>query len=110
MASGEAQDQAGAGTAKPVAGPAVVKLRSRPALRARIGGRQVPGAHFEDPGSEFAQRDPAGPDIPPGLRMFDACGARAFDGTQESLTVRSDVGKTNGPDGDSGYSEGAGVF
>ena len=107
MAAGKAQDQAGGGTAKQVAGPAVVKLRSRPAVRAGIGGRQFPGAHRQDSGGELPQRDPAGQEVPPGRRILDAGGARAFGGIKEDLTVRSDVGKTNGPDGDSGYGEGS---
>ena len=101
--------KAGGGTAKQVAGPAVVKLRSRSALRARIGGCQVPGAHRQDPGGEIPQRDPAGQEVPPGRRVLDARGTRAFGGTQEGLAVRSDVGKANGPDGDSGNGEGPAV-
>ncbi|BCW66500.1 hypothetical protein NicSoilB4_12630 [Arthrobacter sp. NicSoilB4] len=85
----------------------MVQLRPRPALRARIGGRELPGAHAEDSGGEIPQRDPAGQEVPPLPRILDACGARAFGRSEESLTVRSDVGKTNGPDGDSGYGEGA---
>ncbi|WP_346925640.1 hypothetical protein [uncultured Arthrobacter sp.] len=87
----------------------MVKLRPGTALRARIGSRELPGAHLQDPGGEIPQRDPACHEVPPGRRILDACGARAFGSTKEDLTVRSDVGKTNGPDGDPGYGEGSAV-
>ncbi|MET1020815.1 MAG: hypothetical protein ABWX69_01285 [Arthrobacter sp.] len=87
----------------------MVNLRPRPALRAGIGGRQFPGADFQDSGGEFPQRNPAGQEVPPGARVLDACGACAFGGTKKDLTVRSDVGKTNGPDGESGDGEGSPV-
>ena len=63
--------------------------------------------HLQDPGGEIPQRDPAGQEVSPGPRILDAGRARAFGTVKESLTVRSDVGKTNGPDGDSGYGEGS---
>jgi len=66
--------------------------------------------HLQDSGGEIQQRDPAGQEVPPGRRILDACGAPAFGGTQKRLTVRSDVGKANGPDGDSGNGEGAAVL
>ena len=110
VAAGKAQEKPDGGIANPVAGPAVVKLRSRPALRTRVGGCQFPGAYLQDSGSEIPQRDPAGQEVPPGPRILDARGARAFDGTKESLTVQADVGKTNGPDGDSGNGEGSAVL
>ncbi|HEX9229275.1 MAG TPA: hypothetical protein VF885_21955 [Arthrobacter sp.] len=85
----------------------MVQLRPRPALRARIRSRELPGAHAKDSGDEIPQRDPAGQEVPPGPVILDSCGARAFGRPQEGLTVRSDVGKTDGPDGDSGYCEGS---
>ena len=106
MAAGKAQKQAGGGAAQQVAGPSVVKFRSGPALRAPIGGRKFPGAHAENSGGKIPERDPAGQEVPPGPRILDAGGACAFGGIQEGLTVRSDAGKTNGPEGDSGDGEG----
>ncbi|HSN36538.1 MAG TPA: hypothetical protein VLT34_09335, partial [Arthrobacter sp.] len=79
------------------------------AVRAGISGFQVPGAHRQDPGGELPQRDSAGQEVPPGCRVRDARGTRAFRGFEEGLAVRSDVGKTNGPDGDSGDGEGPSV-
>jgi hypothetical protein len=110
VAAGKAHEKPGGGTAKQVAGPAVVKLRSRAALRARIGGCQFAGVHRQDSGGEIPQRDPGRQEVPADPRILDAGSARAFGGTEESLTIRSDVGKTNGPDGDSGYGEGSAVL
>jgi hypothetical protein len=78
-------------------------------VRAGIVGAQVRWAYCEDPGGELPQRDPAGQEVPPGCRVRDARGTRAFCGIEEGLAVRPDVGKTNGPDGDSGDGEGPSV-
>jgi len=66
--------------------------------------------HRQDSGGEIPQRDPGRQEVPADPRILNAGSARAFGGTEESLTVRSDVGKTNGPDGDSGYGEGSAVL
>ncbi|MDR7081560.1 hypothetical protein J2X01_000837 [Arthrobacter ginsengisoli] len=90
-----------------VAGPAVVQLRPRAAVRAAVGGRQVPGAHAEQFRGETAQRDPAGDKILPGCRVLDARGTRPLGRIEEGPCVRTDVGKTNGPDGYSGNGDGS---
>ena len=104
-AARKAQAEASGGAVHPVAGAAVVKLRSRAAVRARIVGRELPGAHTENPGDEGAQGDPAGEEVPPGGRMRDP-GACLFRGIKVDPAVRSGVGKTHGPDRGSGYGEG----
>jgi hypothetical protein len=110
VAAGQAQDKVGGDLAEAVAGPPVVNLRARSVVRAGIGGRQVPGAHRQDSGRELPQRDPAGQEFPPGCQVRDAGGTRAFRRVKEVLTARPDVGKPNGPDGDSGYGESSPVL
>ncbi|MDD1478122.1 hypothetical protein [Arthrobacter sp. H16F315] len=61
--------------------------------------------HRQDPGSKSAQRDPAGHKVPPGCVVFEARCTRAFYLIEEGHTVRSNVGKTNGPDGGPGDGE-----
>jgi hypothetical protein len=94
---------------QPVAWPAVVKLRSGPAVRARIVRRHVPGTHAKKLRNEIAQRDPAGQEVPAQKRIRNARGTRALRRIEEGLAVRSDVSKTNGPDGDSGNGDGPSV-
>jgi hypothetical protein len=88
----------------------MVNVRAGSAVRARVRRCQFPGAHAENSGGEFPQCDPAGQEVPPGPRNLDAGSARPFGGSKESLTVRSYVGKTNGPDGDPGNGERSAVL
>lgn len=95
-AARQAQGQSGIGAGEPVAGPAVILVWS--AVRAGVGSGQFFGPHAKDSGRKGPQGDPAGQEIAPGRRIVQARGPAEFGGVEEVSAVRSDVGKTNGPD------------